>query len=492
MKLLFAFVLCFATMFIYAQDVRDVYKYSFLETGGTARAIGGGGALGALGGDFSSFSVNPAGIGASIMNEFSFTPNLYWNWNVGEYGGNKENDHKISMKLSQLGLVLTDVDVERSWKVFALGVGFNQLKNYSNDFTFKGTDQGTIGRRLEERANANYASGGTLNTFYDALAADIRLITDDNNDGQFLYRIDPNDAVLYKEQYVKTNGFYIEPQITVGANYENKWYLGAALGIPVVEKEEERFYSEHDREDAYPDFFSARFQERNDVSGAGFNLKLGAIYRYKPTLRFGLSVQSPSYIFMKDEIYTTLWGNVGSIQGDTLNFEPQNLALSPISEFKYTTKTAPKATASVAYIVKKLGFISADVDYVHYPAMGYIFKDDDGLNEDDFNDEIGDLYKSNINARLSAEAILSTPVRARLGFEYSGSPFKSGASGVGDLYFGNIGVSFRAQYVYLDVGYRFNFSKDDYLPATIGNADEFTVEKTTIGNQLVATVGVRF
>src|ERR1035437_2627599 len=59
-----------------AQTDVDALRYSQIFPGGTARSISMGGAFGALGGDFSCLSMNPAGIGLYLRNEFTFTPSI--------------------------------------------------------------------------------------------------------------------------------------------------------------------------------------------------------------------------------------------------------------------------------------------------------------------------------------------------------------------------------------------------------------------------------
>ena len=53
---------CFA-LGSYAQSAIDAYRFSQPDLRGTARFMGMGGAFGALGGDLSTLSQNPAGIG---------------------------------------------------------------------------------------------------------------------------------------------------------------------------------------------------------------------------------------------------------------------------------------------------------------------------------------------------------------------------------------------------------------------------------------------
>ena len=58
----------------FAQNDLDAFRFSQTNWEGTARFMGAGGAFGAIGGDFSSLSTNPAGIGVFKKTEFSLTP----------------------------------------------------------------------------------------------------------------------------------------------------------------------------------------------------------------------------------------------------------------------------------------------------------------------------------------------------------------------------------------------------------------------------------
>ena len=54
---------------VFAQSAIDAYRFSQPDLRGTARFMGMGGAFGALGGDLSTLSQNPAGIGVYRSNE---------------------------------------------------------------------------------------------------------------------------------------------------------------------------------------------------------------------------------------------------------------------------------------------------------------------------------------------------------------------------------------------------------------------------------------
>jgi hypothetical protein len=77
MKRLFPlFIIGIACIQASAQNQVDALRYSQIYPGGTARSTAMGGAFGALGGDFYSASLNPAGLGVYRSSEFTFTPEL--------------------------------------------------------------------------------------------------------------------------------------------------------------------------------------------------------------------------------------------------------------------------------------------------------------------------------------------------------------------------------------------------------------------------------
>ncbi|MDX9909041.1 MAG: hydrocarbon degradation protein, partial [Mariniphaga sp.] len=71
-----------------AQDLADVLRFSNFKVQGTARAGGMGNAFGALGGDFTSVSINPAGMGLYRSSELVFTPSFGHNSIESTYRNN--------------------------------------------------------------------------------------------------------------------------------------------------------------------------------------------------------------------------------------------------------------------------------------------------------------------------------------------------------------------------------------------------------------------
>ncbi|MGN1226231.1 MAG: hypothetical protein ACI4TL_03240, partial [Candidatus Cryptobacteroides sp.] len=66
----------FASLGLGAQNMYDAYRYSATDYLGTARVLGLGGAVTAVGSDLGTISYNPAGSAVARYSQFSFSPSL--------------------------------------------------------------------------------------------------------------------------------------------------------------------------------------------------------------------------------------------------------------------------------------------------------------------------------------------------------------------------------------------------------------------------------
>src|SRR4030066_108626 len=71
----------------FAQNADDALRYSQQFYTGTARFMSMGGAFTALGGDISSLSQNPAGLGVFRSSEISLSPQLFHNNTSANFHG---------------------------------------------------------------------------------------------------------------------------------------------------------------------------------------------------------------------------------------------------------------------------------------------------------------------------------------------------------------------------------------------------------------------
>ena len=106
-KLVYTISILLITCSAIAQDLTDALRYSNYKIRGTARSAAMGNAFGALGGDFTSLSINPAGVAVYRSGEFTFTPSVGKISVDGTYLGNKSTDSKYNVSLDNMGYVTT-------------------------------------------------------------------------------------------------------------------------------------------------------------------------------------------------------------------------------------------------------------------------------------------------------------------------------------------------------------------------------------------------
>ena len=115
----------------FAQDEFDALRYGYSNYYGTARGLSVGNAMGSVGGDFSSLSINPAGIGIYRRGELVLSPSFQVSNNTGTYQNNTSSAGANKLALSQFGIVLTSAKkgnlYKRSaWKTGSFAVGINK------------------------------------------------------------------------------------------------------------------------------------------------------------------------------------------------------------------------------------------------------------------------------------------------------------------------------------------------------------------------------
>ena len=76
MKKIFLILLAIVPLSMMGQNIYDIYNVSTSYYQGTAKSRAMGSAIGAVGQDFSSLAINPAGLGLFRKPTFTFTPSI--------------------------------------------------------------------------------------------------------------------------------------------------------------------------------------------------------------------------------------------------------------------------------------------------------------------------------------------------------------------------------------------------------------------------------
>lgn len=494
MRKIFGLIFIAFTIQLQAQTAGDALRYSFLEVGGTARTVGVGGGIGALGADYSVLSTNPAGIAAFRTNEFVITPSVYnaKTSSLLENGSGNSTNVETSTKfnMNNIGMILNNRPRGRKWTTVNFGIGFNRLATFDQEFEFEGTSNGTIVDRFTELAN-----DGLFDEFEVALAENVVAIytgTDPNfytND--FLDPSTSPDYVVNRKQSVKTKGSYSELVFSLGGNFDEKLMFGATVGVPFLSFEETKIYEESELNgvDDVLFFNDLTFQEELTTSGVGINLKLGVIYRINQMFRLGAAFHTPTAMSLTDNFSTQFTYDYTDANGNSSLTED-----SPAGLFDYKLRTPWRAIASAAVLINRKGFISADIEYVDYSKSKFNLTSDSDNIEDqnyeiDLNNTIGSDFQSAINIRVGGEYAIEM-YRLRAGYNISGTPYAD-SNITNNAY--SFGVGYRKRTFYLDFAYKKSQITEGYVPYLLADpSQEQSVQNEVNNSQFLLTAGFKF
>ena len=139
---------------VQAQNITDAYRYSSEELNGTARFQALSGAFGALGGDLSAITVNPAS-SAVFLNSFGTMTLSHRSTNKSvNYFGTGTTNENSDFNFNQAGGVLVfDTRSDSPWRKFSLGLNYSQTNNFDDAFLATGTSQTSIDQYFLNYAN---------------------------------------------------------------------------------------------------------------------------------------------------------------------------------------------------------------------------------------------------------------------------------------------------------------------------------------------------
>ncbi len=491
------FLLCcciLAAGSVRAQNDADALRYSMIQPGGgTARSLGAGGAFGALGADFSSLSINPAGIALYHGNEFTFSPQFESIHTSSSFDSTLSSGNRNNFNFSNVGLVFTskNKNEKSEWKSVHFGFGMNRMQSYhSSDYFYGINYQNSLMDHYAASANGSTTNDLLNNDPFGAgLAYDAGLILPGSPDSTYYYPQAYFPGAVSQERSSVTRGAYKEYLISMGGNYGDKLYLGLTIGIDDLNYKYNSDYTEKDVDNLYDTFNSFTLNETVHTSGTGVNVKGGLIYRVNDYFRLGASGSSPTYFSMTDTYANSIVSDMGVNGTYDVN--------SPQGKFNYNLTTPWRVTGSAAFIFKKYGFLSVDYDYLDYSSMFFTFNSggtDARAAEQQINNDILAKYGAASNLRIGAEGAIDI-FRIRAGVDFCSTPFKDQISNYGadyssHTYSGGLGV--REKGYSLDLAYNRTLSKTFYQPYLLNNQSvPGSLISNTISN-ITLTLGLRF
>ncbi len=500
-NLFFSLILLASSIGYYAaaQDETDALRYSNLNVEGTARSIGFGSALGSIGGDFSSLSVNPAGIGVYRSSEVTFTPSLRLNKAVGEYLSQSTEDDNTRFNINNLGAVFTNSAKGRrykksDWKSVSFGIGFNRIADFNRNYSYQGVNNTSSGSFAFE-SDANLYPGDIQNTATLAgLGYNAFLLDTSSLAGMAYETVVPFATGINQLRTVEERGGISDITLSLGGNYQEKLMIGATLGVPSVRYNRTVTYTETDQSgDTNNNFESFTYNETLKTRGTGVNLKLGIIYKITEYIRAGAAFHTPTYYSMTDVQNRYVVANTENYKQSQGYFDgPVERIDAPTNEFEYSVLTPWRGIISGAAIIGKRGFVTADYEYVNYRSARVLYDNANSVLQNAVRDSVRAKYQGAHNFRIGAEGRFDM-VFVRLGFGYNGSPFKKSYANAERIDVSG-GIGFRFDRWFADLGYRRSMYTRMEQPYSTGytNITAPTAEVGSTLNNVALTLGVKF
>ncbi len=464
----------------YAQNSMEVLRYSQTSVGGTARSLGFGGAFGAVGADFSSLSINPAGIGLYKKSEFSVTPTLYISQVKSNMNTYATQASKSNFNMNNYGLVLVSGSGKKKegWKYFQFGIGVNRLANFNHQYLIE-NDNSTSSLMTDYQLQAYGTMPEDLNPFSTDLAWYHYLLEDTVRlaSGALAYTSPLANGGVYQKLNKTTWGSINELNISFGSTYSDIFYIGGSVGFPFLRYFEQSMYLEEDKADTINNFYKYIKDDYLETHGSGVNFKIGVIVRPMGWFRVGLAFHSPTWYSMNDYYYSKL-----TRYYDDGTHESKK---SPDGKYDYSLDTPMKLVGSAAFTIARFMLISADVEMIDYSsgrlsAYDYQFSDE--------NNQVQTKYKAVLNYKVGAE-IRMRPISFRAGLDYFSSPYADNINS-GDMMKASAGIGYRDRSIFVDLAYVYTLKREDfylYNPDLINPAN-----LNTYTHQVALSIGYRF
>ena len=518
MKIYLLLIFLLAGSSINAQVPEDAIRYSFYPQNGTARNMAIGGTMGSLGGDINATFVNPAGLGFYKTNEFVITPAFSLNNNQAKFRGTDSENSKNNVGFGTTGWVFGHSSGKKSGNSSAFSIAFTQSANFNNEVRYKGLNNiSSFSEQFaEEFANANAKYGYTIDDVlnsnsplpYGSAPALYTYLIDTVTIGGNLqviaapeYILAANQA-LQQEMIQKTKGAISELAIGFAHNSKDKWFIGATIGIPLVNYTSNTVFKESDTSSNNSNYFKQfEYTDNFTTRGTGLNARIGIIYRPQDYIRLGLAIHTPSWIFLKDTRTTYL---TTELENPVANFNvnSQTFTNSQPGVANYIQSTPFKAIISASYVFREVkdvtrqkGFISADIEYVHHNGSRFSSDNETVTDEEKvyykaLNKVVKNNYKGNLNFRVGGELKFKI-IMARLGFAYYSNPYKEAELKARRMLLSG-GLGYRNKGFFIDLTYVHAMNKDVNIPYRLENKQNTFAELKQQRGNIVATVGLKF
>lgn len=491
-----------------AVQAQDTYTNDRLtntsDIHGTARYVGMGGAMGALGADISVISNNPAGIGLFRRNDISIGMGA-----VVQDAPAVEGENRAHYTFDQVGFVA-------SFGGRSAENHINFALNLQKKIDFRHSmiaENGQLGG-LSQAAQL----AGLMADFYDDYTENVgSLVNQAYSAGLYDVFAGNGEQLQYKANqnsfYRTTSGNLFGMDLNLSGGVQNRFFWGLTFGIDFLNYYSDFSYLE--MRDGYfggqplPDYSVQDYtiEGTHNVSGAGFNVKLGTIFRpiEDSPFRIGIAVETPTwYTLRQEDNWFTFWSKWQN-NGWNADAVPPSYDYAYLDQQgKYQGYDSPDASylefnlhspwklrASIGSTVED--FLAWDVEYEYAlndkATMGYPRYESNGWDDQsvgmDSDKGMNALTKKVMNGVHNVRAGLEfKPVEAfavRAGYNFYSKPMKDNGrydQSIDSYYMNYVlgtdymnlkatnifsfGMGYRYKNFYADVAYKYRHQKGDF------------------------------
>lgn len=452
---------------------QDVQRFAERGTIGSARYVGMGGAMTAIGGDPSAAMVNPAGLGLYRRSEISVSIDETID-NTQQVGSN-DTYQRTRFAAPQISAIWAwgNSQKQRGLVYNNFMFSLNRLANFNRDIVVKGAGMGMV----PTICNITNDEGGVSEEFLVNKPWDNVDIGWLSILGYEAYLIDPIENNKWKPAVDFTDGSLsisetgTSDQYTLSwaGNISNQWYIGIGLNIPTIN------YTKHTslREENKQNSSSAELKSMFHVSGVGVSGSFGLIYRPIQALRIGASLQTPTILSLSRQSTGDMYSTIAGQKYEVLTPESGVMDIDIASPLR--------TSVSVAGQLGKIGLIAVQYDYAH-------------------SNEMEDIH----TLRMGAEAQVTRGLFLNAGYVYESSFMKEDPKwllGYNEIrtdmdyrytaatQYASAGIGYRSDVVVAQLAYQYGW-QTIHQYASEEQALPFYVDSHT--HRIVATLAWRF
>ena len=474
---------------------------------GTARYVGMGGAMGALGADMSTISLNPAGIAMFRRSDISLTAGA--RWQADNHTGNYSSARG---SFDQVGFVTTLHTDGESLKYCNFAFNYQKKADFRHTFIADNFNTGGLSI-VDQMLHVADAVGWKCNTsststtwempspLGDALAYAGVIGAKDKDGKKVLDGIKASENELMKHTMGGLHSF----DFNFSGNHRDRVYWGATLGVDYLNYEEDVVYSENCSFDKISQgWYDLNAYKR--VYGVGVNGKFGMIFRpiEESPLRLAFALETPTFYSLKmnasDDVKWRETGRKG--YADTW------LDYRLISPWRFRL--------AAAYTIGAYAAIDVDYEYamynrtrVGYDEGGYYDRFSSTISDRDLNAFTRNQMHGVHSLKVGAEFKLAPELALRIGYNVYSNAFKSDAYrqhdtsatavscatttdyvNAGAVNIITLGVGYKFKHAYLDFAYKYRKQGGDSYAFQYEGLQPVDVNLSS--HQMFVTLGYKF